>query len=183
VGVLVAFTVWINWRAKMLESHLGRSGQVLVGHPGPPFRLASLDGRTLSSEELRGKGKLVVSFWASWCDPCRKELPALARLYQKTHGSEARYELVAISIDADREDAQRAAAQMKLPFTVLLDPTGATSRTYGVQGIPATFVIDESGTVMRQHEGYQAGLEVLLASELGRKDYNPWAGMYDRSSH
>jgi peroxiredoxin len=176
VAILAAFTIWITWRAKSLETHLVHSLEALQpGNPGPSFRLASLDGRTVSSEELRGKGKLVVSFWASWCGPCREELPALAALYRKTHQAEDGYELVAISEDTVTADAQGAAARLKLPFPVLLDPSGATLASYGVQGIPALFVIDENGAVKQVHVGYRAGLEIVLAHELGFKDYSPFA--------
>jgi len=184
LAILAAFTIWITWQAKRLETRLIRGAEaVRPGQPGPAFRLASIDGRTLSSEELRGKGKLVVTFWASWCAPCREELPALATFYRKTHRPEAGYELVAISEDTVTADAEGAAARLKLPFPVLLDPSGATLASYGVQGIPALFVIDEKGAVMQAHVGYRAGLEFLLASELGWKGYNPWADAYGRSGN
>lgn len=181
LAVVVAFTIWVTWQAKTLETHLIHS-IIQPGEPGPSFRLAALDGRTISSAQLRGKGKLVVSFWASWCRPCREELPALAALYRKTHKAGSGYEMVAISEDAVPEAARRAAARMKLPFTVLEDPSGATLAAYGVQGIPALFVIDEQGAIRQEHVGYQAGVELVLARELGL-DYNPLADAYGNTGH
>jgi peroxiredoxin len=184
LAILAVFTIWITWRAKTLETHLIRSQLVpQQGQPGPPFRLTTLDGHTVSSEELRGKGKLVVSFWASWCGPCREELPALATFYRNTHKADAGYEIVAINEDAARGEAQRAAAQMKLPFAVLLDPSGATLAAYGVQGIPALFVLDEKGTVIDAQVGYRMGLEIILARKLGYNNYNPWMDAYGSPRH
>lgn len=183
LAALAAFTVWITWRAKAIEIRLnGHGGQAtaLDGKPAPDFRLASLDGRTLSPADFRGK-KLVVSFWASWCGPCRMELPALARFYRQTHKSDADYEIVSINIDDDRAAAQTAATELKVPFAVLLDPASKTLQTYGAAAIPALFVIDKDGKVLHGQTGFAPGFEFLLAQQLGIKDYNPMAGATDDS--
>jgi peroxiredoxin len=184
LAALAAFTVWITWRAKTIETSLGSfEGQAsaLDGKPAPDFRLASLDGRTVSPADFRGKKKLVVGFWASWCGPCRMELPALARLYRLTHKGDADYEMVAISIDEDRAAAEVAATQLKVPFAVLLDPTGKTARTYGVEAIPALFVIDKDGKVVHGLVGFQAGTDMVVAMALGIRNYNSMAGAADDS--
>jgi len=181
---LAAFTVWITWRAKTIETSLGSfEGQAsaLDGKPAPDFRLASLDGRTVSAAEFRGKKKLVVSFWASWCGPCRMEMPMLAKFYRQTHKGDADYEMVSVSVDADRADAETAATQLKVPFAVLLDPTSQTLQTYGVDAIPAVFVIDKDGKVIHGEVGFETGLDFILAQELGIKNYNPMAGATDDS--
>jgi peroxiredoxin len=185
LAVLAAFTVWITWRAKTIETSLGGfEGQAsaLDGKPAPDFRLASLDGRTVSAADFRGKKKLVVSFWASWCEPCRLELPVLAKFYQQTHKGDADYEIVSISVDADRADAEKAATQLKVPFTVLLDPASKTLQAYGVDAIPAMFVIDKDGKVLHGQVGFQTGFDFMLAQELGIKNYTPMAGATDDSS-
>ena len=182
LALIAAFTVWITWRAKTIESSLSGSGKQvseLDGKPAPAFRLASLDGRAVSTDEFRGK-KLVVGFWASWCGPCRMELPVLARFYRQTHTADAGYEVVAIDIDDDRAAAEAAATELKLPFAVLLDADGKVSKSYGVDAIPALFVIDENGKVVRG----EAGFEFALAQELGIKNYSPTAGAAnDSGSH
>ena len=181
---LAAFTVWITWRAKTIETSLGSfEGQAsaLEGKPAPDFRLASLDGRTVSASDFHGKKKLVVNFWASWCGPCRMELPVLAKFYRQTHKADADYEIVSISVDDDRADAEKAATQLKVPFTVLLDPTSKTLQSYGVDAIPAMFVIDKDGKVLHGQVGFEAGFDFLLAQELGIKNYFPNAGATDDS--
>ncbi|MGO9009772.1 MAG: TlpA family protein disulfide reductase [Bryobacteraceae bacterium] len=183
LAALAAFTVWITWRAKAIETRLsGHAGQAtaLDGKPAPDFRLAALDGRTLSPADFRGK-KLVVSFWASWCGPCRMELPALAKFYRQTHKSDADYEIVSINIDDDRAAAQAAATELKVPFPVLLDPTSKTSRTYGVDAIPTLFVIDKDGKVLHGQVGFAPGFEIILAQQLGIRNFNPITGAADAS--
>ncbi|MFY9728430.1 MAG: TlpA disulfide reductase family protein, partial [Bryobacteraceae bacterium] len=169
--------------AKAIETRLGgRGGQAtaLDGKSAPDFRLAALDGRSLSPADFRGK-KLVVSFWASWCGPCRMELPALAKFYRQTHKSDADYEIVSINIDDDRAAAQAAATELKVPFPVLLDPTSKTSGTYGVGAIPTLFVIDKDGKVLHGQVGFAPGFEIILAQQLGIKNYNPITGAADAS--
>ena len=185
LAALAAFTVWITWRAKTIETSLGAlEGQAsaLDGKPAPDFRLASLDGRTVSAADFRGKKKLVVNFWASWCGPCRMEMPVLTRFYRQTHKGDADYEIVSISVDNDRATAETAATQLKLPFAVLLDPTSKTLQSYGVDAIPAMFVIDKDGKVIHGQVGFEAGLDFILAQELGIKNYFPNAGATDDSS-
>ena len=184
LAVLAAFTVWITWRAKTIETSLGGPegrATALDGKPAPGFQLASLDGRTVSAADFRGKKKLVVGFWASWCEPCRMEMPMLARFYQRTHKGDADYEIVSISVDDDRAAAETAASQLKVPFAVLLDPTGKAARAYGVDAIPAVFVIDKDGKVVHGQVGFQANTDIFLAMELGIKNYNPMAGATDDS--
>ena len=186
LAALAAFTVWITWRAKAIETRLGGHGgqggwvTALDGKPAPDFHLAALDGRTVSLADYRGK-KLVVTFWASWCGPCRMELPALEKFYRQTHNGDADYEIVSISIDNDRAAAETAATQLKVPFAVLLDPASKTLETYGVDAIPALFVIDKDGRVMHGQVGFAPGFEIILAQELGIKNYNPMAGATDAS--
>jgi peroxiredoxin len=183
LAVLAAFTVWITWRAKAIETgHGGSGGQVteLDGKPAPDFHLAALDGRTVSPADFRGK-KLVLSFWASWCGPCRMELPALAKFYQQTHKSDADYEIVSISVDDERAAAETAATELKVPFAVLLDPNSKTLQKYGVDAIPALFVIDKDGKVIHGQTGFAPGFEFVLAQQLGIKNYNPMAGATDAS--
>jgi peroxiredoxin len=178
---LAACTVWLTWRAKSIETGLeAAGGQVtaMVGKRAPDFHLASLDGRTLSPADFRGK-KLVVTFWASWCGPCRMELPALAKFYRQTHRDDAGYEVVSISVDSDRAPAEAAASALKVPFPVLLDPSSKVSAAYGVDAIPALFIIDKDGKVLHGQVGFTSGFEFLLARYLGINNYNPMAGATD----
>jgi peroxiredoxin len=173
IAALAVFTVWISWQAKTLERSLNSIAETIafLHKPAPDFTLKSLDGRTVSLADFRGKQKVVVSFWASWCGPCRMEMPALRSFYQKTHKADADFEIVAVSIDDDRDAAEEYAARSKMPFPVLLDAAQKAAGAYGVDSIPRLFVIDKSGTVTFGQAGYTPGLELQLARELGIKNY------------
>ena len=104
------------------------------------------------------------------------ELPALARFYRQTHKSGSDFEIFAISIDDDKEAAQGAANTLKLPFPVLLDLDRRIAESYHIDSIPTLFVIDKSGKVVWSNVGFNAGLEAMLATQLGLQNYNPVAG-------
>ena len=169
VVALAIFTVWITWRAKKLET-LSRPENrplTLIHKPAPDFTLPALDGRSISLAAYRSQKKVVVSFWASWCGPCRMELPVLKSFYEKAHKAGADFEFLAISVDDDRESAEQAAREMKLPFPVLLDPHEKAAGAYGVYGIPTLFIVDKAGRVSYGNAGFNVGIESALAQQLG----------------
>lgn len=186
VAALAIFTVWITWRAKTLE--MGRSGHQsvpeMVAKPAPDFQLTALDGRVVTLAEFRGKKKVLISFWASWCGPCRMEMPELRRFYGTTHKDDANFELLAISIDDERSAAEKAAREDKMPFPVLMDVSGTTAKAYHVDAIPTMLVIDEQGKVAEGYTGLQTAMEVILAADLGIKNYVPqFGGQTDAAGH
>jgi peroxiredoxin len=172
VGIVLfaAFTIFITWRAKLLESNLVSLSQTpsLVNKAAPDFSLETLSGARVSLADYRGK-RVVVSFWASWCGPCRLEMPELRSFYKQYHQDSGKFEFLAISLDKDRADAAAFANEEKFPFPVLLDPHSTTADAYGVDGIPTMFVIDENGKVVFGQIGYNAGLNYVLAQELDIK--------------
>jgi peroxiredoxin len=164
------FTIWITWRAKSLE--LGsleiNSKPLMIGKQAPDFHLAAMDGRTVSLSDFRGRKKVVIDFWASWCGPCRLEMPEMRRFYQSAHKGDANFEFLAISIDDDLVAAETAAKHDKLQFPVLLDSLGKTAQ----------------GKVIWGETGYQSATEILLATELEIKHYTPqFEGQSDAASH
>ncbi len=138
----------------------------LVHKPAPDFRLATLSGEPAKLAQYRGK-KVVISFWASWCGPCREELPELQEFYGKYHAQDQSFEVLAISIDDSREDAQRYVTENHMTLPVLWDQGGRIGFRYGVGPIPALFVVDENGTITYFRNGYYWGLESRLKHELG----------------
>ncbi len=168
---LLLFTVFITWRAKKIERELAShdSTTVLRGKAAPNFSLDSLEGHRVSLAEFRGKKKVVVSYWASWCGPCRVELPQLKQFYEKYHKEDSDFEVVGISIDDDRESAESFARRAKLPFPILLDHEHNAADAYSVDAIPAMFIVDKNGVVSYATTGLEEALEVKLALQLDLK--------------
>jgi peroxiredoxin len=118
------------------------------GGPAPDFELPDLDGaRRLRLADLRGR-VVLLNFWATWCKPCEDEMPAMERLYRALQGPE--FELVAISVDTDREAVARFRERLGLSFPILLDPRAEVSRAYQTTGYPESFLIDRAGSLASQ---------------------------------
>jgi peroxiredoxin len=127
-----------------------------VASPAPDFTLRGTDGRNLRLHEQRGQ-VVLVNFWASWCGPCRQEMPHLGRLYEKYRA--AGFVLLAVNIDEDARQAVNTAARWGLKFPVLLDADKAVSRLYDLGSMPATVLIDRDGRVRYLNRGYREGVE------------------------
>ena len=169
VAALALFTVFITWRAKLLEKGIleRNPASELKGKPAPDFTLPALDGQMVSLQDYRDKKKVVISYWASWCGPCRLELPLLREFYQKYHREGSDFEVLAVSVDEDRHAAESYAKGENLPFPVLLDPHSSAADAYSVEGIPTMFVVDKRGKITYANTGLDQVMEVQLAMQLG----------------
>jgi peroxiredoxin len=168
IAAIAAFTLFITWRAKVLETRLaGQSDTaVMVNQPAPLFSLPSLSGQQVSLADYRGE-KVVVSFWASWCGPCRMEMPALRSFYDEYHSGDTKFEILAVSLDDNRAAPAQFAGDEKLPFPVLLDLTQQTADAYSADAIPTLYVVNEQGKVIFGRVGYDPTMQYQLARALG----------------
>ncbi len=143
-----------------------------VGAPAPPITLPVLGGGTADLAADRGK-VVLVNFWATWCEPCKSEMPALQQLKDELNGQP--FAMYSIDLQEDSEAIAAFQKQLGLTLHVLLDDDGAVTRTYGVRGLPATFVIDRGGVVRVQRLG------PLLAGGPETTWSEPWLAEQVRS--
>ena len=122
----------------------------------PDFTLRGADGRNVRLDELRGQ-VVLVNFWATWCGPCREEMPRLETLYEKYHKSG--FVLLGVNVDDDPRTALATAAKLNVSFPVLLDTDKHVSKLYDLSTMPSTVVIDRDGKVRYLHRGYRDGDE------------------------
>ena len=122
----------------------------------PDFTLRTLNGPNLRLQEQRGR-VVMINFWATWCGPCRQEMPHLNSLYQKYKASG--FVLLGVNVDDDTRNAAEVAAKLGVTFPVLLDTDKQVSRRYDLATMPSTVLIDRDGKVRYVHRGYLAGYE------------------------
>ncbi|PTT86331.1 TlpA family protein disulfide reductase [Pelomonas sp. HMWF004] len=129
----------------------------------PDFTLRTAEGKNLRLHEQRGR-VVLVNFWATWCGPCRQEMPLLNQLHQKYQGSG--FTLLGINVDADSRQAINLANKLGVSFPVLLDGEKSVSKLYDLSSMPSTLLIDRDGKVRYVHRGYQAGYEALYEKQI-----------------
>ena len=137
--------IWIS-RVPLDASSTTAISAPQVGLRLPPYSLATLDGQVLNSSDLAGS-PVLINFWASWCPPCRAEMPDFQQAYIEYSDTD----LVLISINSTSQDSLQDVLSFvesyQLAFPVLLDTTGTVTRTFNVHSLPTTFFIDRSGII------------------------------------
>lgn len=147
VIVSAAIGIFLYWYA----SFMNRSHRsfVLVGDPAPAFSFPRLDGKMVSLADYKGK-VVFVNIWATWCPPCREEMPSMEKLYKQLKGEEfgEDFEILAVSVDSTgAKDVGPFVEKYKLTFPVLLDPRGTTQDIYGTTGLPESYIIGREGII------------------------------------
>ena len=131
--------------------------------PAPDFTLRTMGGPNLRLAEQRGQ-VVLVNFWATWCGPCRQEMPHLNRLYEKYKASG--FVLLGVNVDDDVRNAAEVAGKLRVTFPVLLDTEKKVSRLYDRNSMPSTVVIDREGRVRYIHRGYREGYEATYDQQI-----------------
>jgi thiol-disulfide isomerase/thioredoxin len=113
--------------------------------PAPALSLNGLDGRPLHLGNLKGN-VVFLNFWATWCVPCRQEMPAMERLYREYRGRGLL--IVAVNFQESKEKVQGFLEELGLSFPTLLDPDGAAAHIFGVRGLPVSFLLSRDGRIL-----------------------------------
>ena len=150
-AILVIFTV----------STLAASS--LEGQVAPDFVLRSATGENLRLSEYRGD-VVLINFWATWCGPCRQEMPLLDDLYGRYQ--RVGFNLLGVNIDEDSRRAMQMVQELGVNFPVLFDENKEVSKLYEVEAMPVTILVDREGIVRHVHHGYKPGYEEKYLTEI-----------------
>lgn len=137
------------------------------GKKVPAVQLTDLNGKPINTANLSEKGPIVISFWATWCAPCKRELNTIHEEYEEWQ-KETGITIVAVSIDDEKTKAQVPlyVNGKGWEYVVLLDPNWDFKRAMGVGNVPHTFLIDAEGNIVYSHTGYSEGDEEKLLEEI-----------------
>ncbi len=144
------------------------------GKPAPDFALKDMTGRKTRLSDFRGK-LVFLNFWATWCPPCRDEMPSMERLHQLMKGRP--FKMLAVSLDTDAETANRYIQENGFTFTTLVDQQQKAASLYNTTGVPETFLIGSDGTLLLKvigpddwsHPENVAAIEELLPPSSPQK--------------
>jgi thiol-disulfide isomerase/thioredoxin len=129
---------------------------IAPGAAAPAFQLHSSGSADLSLSDLKGQ-VVLINFWASWCGPCRQEMPVLEQLYKKYKG--AGFTLLGVNVEPKSADAEGFLKSTPVSFPILFDTDSKVSKLYEVSGMPSTVILDRAGKVRYVHHGYKPGEE------------------------
>lgn len=145
----LALAILTLWGFPAVDARLppiaeGEISAPLEGAPAPDFYLAGTDSQMHRLSDLRGT-PVLVNFWATWCEPCRLEMPAIQARYERFGGTGL--QVLAVDFDEPSEDVSSFGSELGLTFPLVLDPGGKVQSLYQVRGYPTSFFIDRSGKV------------------------------------
>ena len=134
-----------------------------ISGKAPNFTLASNGDSNIQLSELRGK-VVMVNFWATWCGPCRQEMPELDKLYQRY--SSAGFEILGVNVEQDRAEPLAMLKKKPVTFPILFDTESIVSRLYDVSAMPTTVLIDRDGNLRQLYKGYKPGYEDKYRADI-----------------
>lgn len=163
VVALLGVYRWYDSRQAVAQRIAEQSRPSLTGTPrsvAPELEFVGLDGREVNLQDLRDK-VVLLNFWATWCPPCKAEMPDLEALYRE-YGAAHDFVVVGANFQEDAGPVQAFASERGLSFPILLDPKGEGGAKLGVRGLPASFIIDREGYIRDAWNG-QIARDAVLA--------------------
>jgi peroxiredoxin len=148
----------------LLGGALVASAEALdTGAKAPEFSLKDQSGKTVDSASLAGK-VVILDFWATWCAPCREEMPELQKFYKKYNAKGL--EIVGISVDKAPDGIKEFVGKLKVTFPVVHDDAHKVADKYSPPRMPSSYIIDRKGVVRYVHGGYRAGDAAAFEKEI-----------------
>jgi peroxiredoxin len=139
------------------------SADISSDGPAPDFALKSDSGENLRLSEFRGE-VVMINFWASWCGPCRQEMPLLDELYAQYQPMG--FTILGVNVEEDSTKAKQMLGDAPVNFPVLFDNDSEVSKLYNVVAMPSTVLVDRSGNVRYLHQGYKPGYEEAYQQQV-----------------
>ncbi|MGF7035371.1 peroxiredoxin [Paenibacillus mucilaginosus] len=158
-GIGIPLVLVIAWALihTVFQERSNHANPLQTGKAAPDFSAVLTDGSEVKLSDYRGKG-VLLNFWGTWCEPCVHEMPRLNEAYRAVPG----VELLAVNAGESRGSMEEFADAHNLTFPMVQDPSGETADRYGVVGLPATFLIDANGRVVKRVDGELASTEDVL---------------------
>ena len=128
--------------------------------PAPDFTLPARDGGEVRLSELKGQ-VVMINFWATWCGPCRQEIPLLQQIHAKYEP--LGFTMLGVNVEPDSAAAQNWLKDMPVSFPIVFDRKSEVSSSFGVEAMPSSVLIDREGRVRHVHRGYKPGDEAVYA--------------------
>ena len=145
--------------ALLLASSLA-AGAAPEPKPAPDFELPSRGGEAVRLADLKGQ-VVMINFWATWCGPCRQEMPLLEQI--QTKYEPLGFTLLGVNVDPDSAGAVKWLEKVPVSFPILFDTANAVAERFGVEGMPSSVFVDREGRVRYVHRGYKPGDEAQYA--------------------
>jgi peroxiredoxin len=168
--LVCAFAIFSVRVKNRLNTKTSPLTEVKLHEPMPDFSLPDANGQMVKlSEVSRNNHIVMINFWASWCVPCRMEMPDFEKLYgaQKTKG----FTILAINEDKEREKADAYLKSKPVTFPILIDADGTIAKRFGIEALPTTILVGRDGKVLRVIEGVEPYLEFVVENELREKSH------------
>jgi len=128
----------------------------IISGKAPVFTLKSRGGHNLRLSDYRGQ-VVLINFWASWCGPCRQEMPLLENLYKRYN--KLGFTIMGVNVDTDSTKANNYLKDMTVTFPIVYDISNAVSKSFNVNAMPTTVIVDRNGNMRFLHQGYRPGYE------------------------
>ncbi|MFQ5432686.1 MAG: TlpA disulfide reductase family protein [Nitrospinota bacterium] len=148
ISAYIALKIQIVNRPPLQKQEISKRAPAspMRGKPVPSFALPDLNGKIVTMDQHRGK-IVFINIWATWCAPCREEMPSMEALYNKLKGD--KFAMLAISIDEDGlKSVGPFVEEYGLTFPILLDPSSKTSKKFKTTGVPETFIVNKDGIII-----------------------------------